>query len=363
MKRTQAPGAPGATRTIQAALALALASIRYRTSVAGEARRALEGWRRRAQAIGEPALREIALGKLADERLNAEGAGMLAVLGPRAHRGAAVRAMIALQVLYDYLDGASESAAGAEVGEQEALYEPFRGAFSVSPGARQVQAQSRADGGYTQALAASVERELAGLPGRARVASVLAAGAERCAGAQLCVHAIPHAGIEQARSWAQERSEGTLHWQETLAGSAACVVGLHAVIGAASEERTSAAQAAALDRLYLSISAVTALLDSIVDRERDESTREAGFTSLYENQGALGEGLARAAREAIAETEKTPHGAFHLSMLAGIIGYYATAEGGQSEYARALIAQARGQLGPLVALSTAVWRKWRTSHN
>jgi hypothetical protein len=50
-------------------------------------------------------------------------------------------------------------------------------------------------------------------------------------------------------------------------------------------------------------------------------------------------------------------------MLAGIIGYYATAEGAQSEYARPLLAQARGELGPLVALTLPVWRKWRTSHN
>jgi tetraprenyl-beta-curcumene synthase len=362
VKRAQAPGAPGGASTIRAALALALASIHYRTSVAGEARRALEGWQRRAQAIGEQRLREIALSKLADERLNAEGAGMLAVLAPRAQRSTAVRATIALQVLYDYLDGVSESAAGAQEGEQGGLYEPFIYAFTADGARRRDEHESAADG-YAEELADTVTEALTSLPGAQRVAGVLAAGAKRCAQAQLHAHAIPHAGVEQARAWALERSEGALAWQETLAGAAASVVSLHAVLGAASDGRTTTRQAEALDRLYLSISAVTTLLDSIVDRESDESAREAGFTSLYESEGALAEGLARAARQALADTTKIPHGAFHLSMLAGIIGYYATAQGAQSEYARPLIAQARAQLGPLVGLTLPVWRKLRTSHN
>lgn len=363
MRHSDAPRTAGAAMITRAALELVLALARYRISVAGEARRALEGWERRAQAISEMRLREIAQVKLTGERLNAEGVGMFAVLAPRRRRSSVARAMIALQVLYDYLDGVSESEASADTDENRGLYEPFIGAFAADGGHRGGKDETAADGGYTQELAGTVRRELAALPGAERVATVLAAGAERCAEAQLRTHAIPHAGIEQARDWAQQHGEGGLHWQETLAGATACVVGLHAVLGAGAHEQTGAEEARAIDRLYLSISAVTTLLDSIVDRESDLSTREPGFTALYESRDALAEGLARATREAVAGTASVPHGAFHLTILAGIIGYYASAEGADSQYARPLIAEARKALGPLVALTTAVWRKWRTAHN
>jgi tetraprenyl-beta-curcumene synthase len=359
MGRPDGSGAPGRAATIRASLALVLASVRYRVSVAGEARRGLAGWERRAQAIGDPRLRDMALSKLRDERLNAEGAGMLATLAPRAHRSAAARAMMALQVLYDYLDGVSESDAGADAG----LYEPFTGAFIAGGGDGRVDEDAPADGGYAKDLAATVRAALAQLPAAERTAQVLVAGAERCAQAQLRVHAIPRAGVEQARMWAQECSEGALHWQETLAGSAARVVGLHAVIAAAADERTTTAQAEAIDGLYLAISAVTTLLDGVVDRPRDLSAREPGLTSLYESDGALAEGLARAARQAVADSAEVPHGAFHLTMLAGIVSYYATAEGARSDYARPLIATARGALGPLVALTSVVWKTWRAAHD
>ena len=58
-----------------------------------------------------------------------------------------------------------------------------------------------------------------------------------------------------------------------------------------------------------------------------------------------------------------PSAAAAEAMLAGIVSYYATAEGARSDYARPLIATARGALGPLVALTSVVWKTWRAAHD
>ncbi len=93
---------------IRAALALALANARYWPTVAPVVRRELERWRGRAQAIPDPELRALALSKLSGERFNAEVAATLATLAPRAHRRDAVEAIVALEVLFDHLDGRTE---------------------------------------------------------------------------------------------------------------------------------------------------------------------------------------------------------------------------------------------------------------
>jgi tetraprenyl-beta-curcumene synthase len=74
----------------------------------GRARGALRRWERRAEQIENPEPRALARGKLRDERFNAEVAATLATLAPRRARKDAVEAIVALEVLFDYLDGLTE---------------------------------------------------------------------------------------------------------------------------------------------------------------------------------------------------------------------------------------------------------------
>src|ERR1700686_3118462 len=104
----------------RAAGALALANFRYWASVAPSVRRELSRWRLRAAAIENQTLRELALGKLEEEGFNAEVAATLATLVARPRRGAVIEAIVALEVLFDYLDGLTEAppSSGARDGER-----------------------------------------------------------------------------------------------------------------------------------------------------------------------------------------------------------------------------------------------------
>jgi hypothetical protein len=112
-------GAPGQIA------ALALANARFWPTVAPTVKRELARWQGPAALIDDPALRELAVGKLRDERFNAEVAATLATLAPRPSRTAAARAIVALELLFDYLDGRTERPMDDPVGDGERLFRPF----------------------------------------------------------------------------------------------------------------------------------------------------------------------------------------------------------------------------------------------
>src|SRR5665213_1532472 len=115
----------------RAALALLLANMRYWTTVAPLVRTQLARWERRAQAIGDPFLRTLAISKLEEERFNVEVAATLATLAPRAQRAGTTEAIVALQVMYDYLDLLSEQPLGDPRSDGNRLFAAFTDALCL----------------------------------------------------------------------------------------------------------------------------------------------------------------------------------------------------------------------------------------
>jgi hypothetical protein len=148
----------------RASLALLVANVRYWTSVAPIVRSQLRRWEQRASEIGDPELRALALEKLRGEGFHAEAAAMLATLAPRRYRSDVVEAIVALELLFDYLDGLTERPSGDPLGEGAVLFGAYTDALAVGPGrngnppdfdnneAGQRDDLRRADGGYLQEL-------------------------------------------------------------------------------------------------------------------------------------------------------------------------------------------------------------------
>jgi tetraprenyl-beta-curcumene synthase len=339
----------------RAVWALVVASARYWSTVAPVVHRELEGWRRRASMIDDPELRTLALGKLEEERFNAEAGAMLATLAPRAHRSDAVEAIVALQVLFDLLDGLTERPLQDPLGDGERLFLAFTRAVSARR-----PTPSGGDGGYLEELSAVAGGALARLPARDAVIEVAAASAARAAQAQIRMHAMPRLGIGQLREWAQAQSRGTgLEWREMLVGSASSVLAVHALIAAAADSQSTPAQAARVEDAYLSVCVVLTLLDGIMDRERDERAGALGYISLYDDHEELVQALAMMVRRASGQTRALQHGADHAMVLAGVVAYYISAPGARSEFARPLVAPLHRGLAPAVLPALALMRAWR----
>jgi hypothetical protein len=361
--------APDRRRAAVAGLrALALANALYWPSVAPVVAGELTRWGQAAARIDDRALRALALAKLTEEHFNAQVAATLATLAPRNARTATVRAIVALELLFDYLDGRTELPCADPIEEGARLFEAFTGALSCTPGTREATAVKLGDDErvpdreYLQALGDRAREQLYGLPAAQRVDEVARASAARCASAQTLLHAGAILGDGPLREWACEQSPSSgLGWREYATGSASSVLAVHALIAAAADPQTTTDEARRIDAAYLAIGAVITLLDSLVDETVDAARGEPGFIRLYDTREQLARELCALTREALERAHEAPHGKHHAMTLAGVVAYYTTHPGAREPHARGLVAAVRRELSPTVWPALAVMHGWRAA--
>lgn len=349
----------------RASVALILANIRYWPCIAPLVAAQLKRWERRAHEIKDPALQALALQKLDEERFNAEVAATLATLTPPEHRKSVIEAIVAYEVMYDYLDGLTEQPVTNPLDHGHRLYQAFTDAIALDaePAGHYYPSDERPDDdGYLAELVLVVREALRSLPSTEAISQVSQQAARRCAEAQIRAHAVPLLGTAQLEQWAAHEATGThLSWQEFLAGAASSVLAVHALIVAAAEERTTPEEAAEIDAVYLSICALSTMLDSLIDYQRDTQAGEVGYIRYYQNHGLLTRDLARATRRAIAHAAPLPNSARHVMTLVGVAAYYISAPTARSDFAQPVTQQVRQQLEPLITPTLAVMRAWRAA--
>jgi tetraprenyl-beta-curcumene synthase len=354
--------------TIRAGAALVSANVRYWSAIAPQVRRELRRWSERASAIPDPRLRAIATDKLHAEHFNAQVAATLATTVPRRHRRRTVEAIVALEVLYDYLDGLTEMPATDPLRDRTQAYRAFTAIFDEDPPASDAREKPYAsdggyanDGGYAQALCSAARDAIATLPSASAVTSAGRRAVERCAAAQVRVHAAAQLGTGQLEQWARERpaAEQSRDWREHLAGAVASVLAAHALIAAAGTDATSEEQAHAIDAAYLSISALSTVLDSLIDHERDVRAGDPWLVRLHGDSRALGATLPGVAERAVEQVRLLPDNAHHLMMLSGVVAFYSSAPEARRGAARHSVLELHRELRPIIFPTLAVMRIWR----
>jgi tetraprenyl-beta-curcumene synthase len=350
---------------IHTGAALVRANVRYWRRVAPQVRRELRRWSGQARVIPDARLRAIALGKLRAEHFNAEVAATLATTACAKHRGRAVEAIVALEVLYDYLDGLTEAPATDPLRDGSQAYRALMGVFDDDPSTPQMLDLSLEacvdDGGYLRALCSTARGAIAALPSSPAVASAGRRAAERCAAGQVRVHATPQLGAGQLEHWARGRAaaERSSDWREYLAGAVASVLAVHALIAAAADETTTEAQAHAIDAAYLSISSLSTMLDSLVDHERDVRSGDPWLVRLYGDPRALGDILPTVAERALGQVRLLPNSAHHLMTLSGVVAYYTSAPEARHGSARRAVLELHRELRPVILPTLVVMHAWR----
>jgi tetraprenyl-beta-curcumene synthase len=344
-------------------VALVRANARFWPTVHPRVRRGLGRWEEQASRIPNDRLREIALAKIAEERFNTEVAATLATLAPRRHRSGAIETIVPLQVMYDYLDGLSEEPAPDPLANGRRLFSSFT--VSLTPGESDpvdyyAFARDRDDGGYLEALVVACRQAFASLPAAAAVAPVAHEAARRCGEAQSRTHAALSLGTEQLSEWATEQARGTgLAWWEYTAGATASILSVHALIAAAADPRATAAAAADLDRAYLYVSAISTLLDSVIDYRHDLEEGDHSFIGYYPNEVAMAEGIGKVIERAATEARRSCHGSHHQMTAAGVAAYYLSAPTAAAPPGPEIRRRAVEELGPPLAAALGVFRLWR----
>ncbi|HEY3552700.1 MAG TPA: DUF2600 family protein [Solirubrobacterales bacterium] len=351
--------------SLSAIAAMAAANARFWPTVLPGVQRGLRRWEEAARSIPDPHLRQIALSKLAEERFNTEVAATLATLVPRRHRGPATEAIVALQVMYDYLDGVSEEPAEDPLANSRQLFSAFNACFAPQLPPRPsyyFHSPNHDDGGYLEALVASCRGAFATLPKAATVAPVAREAARRCGESQSRTHAIARLGKEQLSEWASGEARGTgLAWWEYVAGGAASILSCHALIAAASDPGITVVEAERLDVAYLYIAAISPLLDSVVDYAADREEGAHSFIGHYADEGEAAEGVEKVIARAAAQARTLRHGAHHQMTAAGVAAYYLSAPTARNPPGPAIRRRATKELGTLLPTALGVFRLWRAA--
>lgn len=313
------------------------ALLTYRRRIVPRVRVELAGWQARAAQIPDETLRATALAALAEKSQNVAATAVFAILAPRRERPAVLRGIVALQAAIDYLDSLGEVRAEDPLADGLALHEALRDAVSPGAPARDWYRNhpEHEDGGYLAALVGACQAEVATLPAHEAVLPALGRAAARCGEGQSQVHAAAWTGPSELEKWAagQEAAPGYLWWELTAGASSS--VAAHALIAAAADKRTTAAEAARIDAAYFPpIGALTVLLDDLIDREEDLASGEHNYLGYYtssEQAAARIALLASRARTAITGLRRARR---HRAILAGVAAFYLSAPAAMSGYAR-----------------------------
>lgn len=348
---------------VQALGAMARANGRFWPTVLPEVQRGLTRWTEAARRIPDDRLRALALASLTEERFNTEVAATLATLSPRRHRAAVIDAIVPLEVMYDYLDSLSELPAADPLANSRQLFSAFT--VSLTPETHSAvnyysHSPEYDDGGYLEALVASCRRAFVSLPMATTVAPLARQAALRCGESQARTHAVDALGTEQLAEWATEQARGTgLTWWEYAAGAAASILSVHALIAAAADPHITAAAAEDLDRAYLYISAISTLLDSVVDRRADLEDGGHSFIGYYADEASAAEGIEKVIALAATEARRVRHGSHHQMTAAGVAAYYLSAPTAALPPGPAIKGRAAKELGAPLVAALGIFRLWR----
>jgi tetraprenyl-beta-curcumene synthase len=332
----------------------ALAATRYWLTVFPRVCLELRRSRRRAARIPDPALRRCAFDALA-KRSNVDGAAAFAVLRVGRRRRALVRALVAFQLAYNYLDALAEQPGGRSPENARRLHQALFAAVGCEPVSRDFyehHAQSR-DGGYLAELVEVCRAALTTLPSYACVAQSLHEAVARIVGFQ----SLSLAGERELERWAVEQlPDSRLRWWEIAAGAGSSL-GVHALIAVACARTLPAEDLRALDGAYFPvIGALHSLLDSVVDVAEDATTGQLSLVGCYRGRQAAATRMGALTGLAMERARALPDARRHNVLLVAMACNYLSSPSSQLPEVVRISRAVREQLGALTVPTLLVFR-------
>jgi tetraprenyl-beta-curcumene synthase len=361
------PRRRGADRVVLAA-GFAGAARRYWLTVFPRVRHELSRWRERAGEIPDPVLQALAF-DAQRKRGNIEGAAAFATFAPRANRAALVRAMVAYQAAYDYLDVLAEQPRADPVAGSRELHRALLVALDptapLDRGGGQpdyyARYPRREDNGYLAELVDGCRTALGTLPSYTSVAAAARRAAERIVEFQSLNLSEAQGEHDAFALWARtETPPGTeLRWWET-AGAGGSPIGLYALIAAAADPVVDPGDLEAIENAYFPwIGALHSLLDHLVDRSQDAASGQRNLIDCYASPREAAVRMQALAVRAAGAARALPRGRRHAIILAGMMGHYLADPEASAPDAGAIAGDLRTAMGGLATPTLAVFRARR----
>lgn len=271
-------------------------------------------------------LRQIALQAHSEKRGNLEGAAAFAAFAQPAGRHAAVRAVVAYQTMFDYLDNLSEEPSEDPIANGRRLNGALLAAITPDEPHNDYYPHHRGseDGGYLHALISACRMALTALPSFATIAELAREATERVVTYQSLNHGDGNGRHDSFERWARASGEAhaRLRWWETGA-AAGSTLDLLALIAAAADPGLDRGVAGMLGTAYFPwVGALHSLLDSLADRVEDLATDRRGLIDYYHSPDEAADRIATIATEAMSQVSELPGGHSHTLIVAAMTSFY-----------------------------------------
>lgn len=327
--------------------------------------RELRIWRCRAAQIPDAPIRRDALTALGRKRGNTDGAALFWVI-PKARNLTLLRLLVTYQVMWDFLDSASET---GSVGSYEngiqlhlALVEAVDPERPISDYYRHHAYKD--DGGYLRSLVEACRHLSDRLPSFDRVRPILIREASR-ANVQAINHdADPQLRSQALRQWAEQEYPGVqpVPWFE-LTAAAGAGISIYALFALAVEPVCTHQAAAAVHGAYFPwASALATMLDSYVDQREDAASGNHVYIEHYGSPAAAHNGIRRLVTESLREAGALPHGERHVLVVSCMIAMYLSKSSALGADAWSTTWDFLAEAGSLPRLLLPVLWLWRSAY-
>jgi tetraprenyl-beta-curcumene synthase len=360
---TARPRSTREDREIAAKLVFGSTVALYLTNVLPLVRRELAHWRTQATEIADPVLRAHALEGLS-KRGNLEGAALFAVLAPRSRRRQAVRALVAFQTAYNYIDKLAEQMSADPVANGRQLHHALLVALdpaATHPDYYSLYPQSK-DSGFLRMLVDTCRTALVTLPSRPAISAAASAAAARIVSFQSFNLTKDQGGYEALETWARRQgpdSAGLQWWQLAAAGGSSLAV--HALIATAGNDDVQQQDVEAIEAAYFPwICALHSLLDSLVDVAEDELVGQRNLLSYHANPEQASCAMRVLAQRATEAARALPDELHHRVILTAMVSHYLSSVETSTPDACAIAKSVAGAVGPLLSPTLRLFRTRRT---
>lgn len=324
--------------------------------------RELRRWRARARLIPDRSIRRDALNALARKRGNTDGAALFWII-PRSRNPLLLKLLVTYQIMWDFLDSASETGAvaGQANGRQLhlALVDAVDSERDLSDYYR--HHPSSDDAGYLRSLVEACRECSTRLPSYALVRPLLVREAHR-ANVQAINHDLDPARRDATlREWvAREYADrGGVQWFE-LAAAAGAGLSIYALFALAVEPRCGEREKRRVYNAYFPwASAVATMLDSYVDQTEDAANGDHVYIGHYESPAAASAGIGRLVRRSVLEARVLPNGERHTLLVACMVAMYLSKDSARTPAGRDTTRAFARAGGSLTEILLPILRLWR----
>lgn len=312
-------------------IAFARTARTYWLSIYPRLRSEMRWWRRQAEGIPDPVLREAALYAQQSKLGNIEGAVAFATLAAPSARFAAMQAMACFEAIFDYLDCLCEMPTTDPIANGRQLNQAL--ITAVKPSANHVDYYAfhscRADNGYLCQLVDACRIAFDLLPSRKIVNNAVQRASERLAAYQTFNHGDASGSHLPFELWARKEADlyrppnnNKVRWWEIGASAGSSLI-VFALMATAANPRARLLDVVAIEDAYFPwIGAVNSLLDSLVDQLEDAGPGQHRLLDYYASPDEAAHRLAFLVSEASRHAGRLETRQIHLFILAAMVGFY-----------------------------------------